>query len=318
MAKIEEQIEKMYAANLASQTERLEQDRAKAEADLVAQQEKAQKAMDANLTRTAVEAQKAAVNNAELHNAAGLSSGARAQARLAQENQLQADLTALRVQQQATDAEAERQRGLLAQEFASAIREAQAENDLAKAQALYEQAQLEEERLLAQQSGGSGASSADDMITAGKLIAQETGDYTMWAEGMRLKGVNITEEQLRALNGDTDPVMSPGDIASQNAAIVNKYAPTYPDTKTGNLFNRTIAAVNAANNRERFGLKIVDTDAVKTFKGSVMTQNEHRRRGEEGTYQDYLEDAISKWVDSGKLNDDEGFTLMTYYGLLNI
>ena len=45
----------------------------------------------------------------------------------------------------------ERERGLLAKEYAAAIRQAQADNDIARAEALYEQAQREEERLLAQQ-----------------------------------------------------------------------------------------------------------------------------------------------------------------------
>ena len=86
MSTTEDQIKKLYSSQLASQKEQLQQDYLRADAEYAAEKEKAQKTTDANLTRTAVEAQKSAVNTAELHNAYGLSSGARAQARLAQEN----------------------------------------------------------------------------------------------------------------------------------------------------------------------------------------------------------------------------------------
>ena len=141
----EEKIKQMYAANLASQKETLQQDYQKADAEYVRQQEKAQKATDENLTRTAVEAQKEAVNNAEVNNATGLSSGARAQLRLSNQNQMHSDMTALRAQQQEIDAEIERSRSLLSQEYASAIRKAQQDNDLARAEALYKEAEKQEE-----------------------------------------------------------------------------------------------------------------------------------------------------------------------------
>ena len=80
MSTTEDQIKKMYSSQLASQKEQLKQGYMQADAEYAAEKEKAQKVTDANLTRTAVEAQKAAVNNAELHNAYGLSSGTRAQA----------------------------------------------------------------------------------------------------------------------------------------------------------------------------------------------------------------------------------------------
>lgn len=194
MSTTEDQIKKMYSAQLASQKEQLQQDYKAADANYAAEKEKAQKVTDANLTRTAVESQKAAVNNSELHNAYGLSSGTRAQARLAQENQLQADLTALRMQQQEVDADVERQRSLLAQEFASAIRQAQAENDLAKAQALYDEAQRQQDALLAQQQA-----QADNALAAAKLMA-DAGDYTRLA-----KIYGLTPAELTSLMGETAP-----------------------------------------------------------------------------------------------------------------
>ena len=200
---VEEQIEKMYASSLDSQKAQLETDYAKANEELAQQQKKVQQQTKANLTRTAVESQKAAANNAELYNAYGLSSGAMAQARLAQENQLQADLTALRAVQQQTDADAERQRTLLSQEYASAIRQAQAENDLAKAQALYERAALEEERLHQKQLAAEQAQAAsqqaalEQQLAAAKFVAQETGDYSMYGALL-----GWSSEYIKKLNGE--------------------------------------------------------------------------------------------------------------------
>lgn len=219
MSTTEDQIKKIYSAQLASQKEQLAQDYKAADANYAAEKEKAQKITDANLTRTAVESQKAAVNNSELHNAYGLSSGTRAQARLAQENQLQADLTALRMQQQEVDADVERQRSLLAQEYASAIRQAQAENDLAKAQALYDEAQRQQDALLAQQQA-----QADNALAAAKLMA-DAGDYTRLAQIY-----NLSPTELYTLMGETTPS-----------------TPTKEDSKTGTTtptasYSPTVAA----------------------------------------------------------------------------
>ena len=73
------------------------------------EQKQAQKQADANLNRTYVEAAKAAKNYGEVQNAYGLTSGAMAQAKLAQDNQLRGDLTSIRTAQQNADAQIERQ-----------------------------------------------------------------------------------------------------------------------------------------------------------------------------------------------------------------
>lgn len=151
MAKAEEKITQMYDAQLKNQKAQLQKDNDAANANLDKAQRENQKATDASLNRVAVEAQKDMMNDAEYYAASGLSSGARAQARLSRSNQQAADMTALRQAGLEADAEAERQRALLAKEYAAAITQAQAENDLKKAQALYEQAQLEEQRLLQKQ-----------------------------------------------------------------------------------------------------------------------------------------------------------------------
>jgi len=177
----EELINQMYDASLAGQKTQLEQTRDQGLAELEQQQQKLQQQTDANLNRTYVEAAKDQRNYAEIQNAYGLSSGAMAQARLAQDNQLEADLTALRGAQAQVDANIERERTMLSQQYMAAIAQAQAENDLQRAQALYEQARADEERLRQNQK------------EAGNLMAS-VGDYTILAN---LYG--LTPEQLNKL-----------------------------------------------------------------------------------------------------------------------
>ena len=106
-------INKMYDANLSSEQTELKSNYDTNLSNLDAQKQKNQRSTDTNLSRTYVEAAKAAKNYGEIQNAYGLSSGSMAQARLSQDNQLQADLTALRTAQQTADAEVERQRSVL-------------------------------------------------------------------------------------------------------------------------------------------------------------------------------------------------------------
>ena len=195
----EEYINKMYDSRLAGQKETLQQNYDQGTADLDREQQRQQKATDANLTRTYVEANKAAKNYNEVQNAYGLTSGAMAQARLAQDNQLQGDLTAIRAAQQSVDADIERQRTLLSQQYASAIAKAQADNDLQRAQALYKAAKDDEDRLLQQQK------------EAGNLMAS-VGDYSILAN---LYG--LTPEQLALLSGNGSGGASGGWSALKDA-----------------------------------------------------------------------------------------------------
>lgn len=203
----EDMIKQMYESQLASQKEQLATDYAAADSRLTAQQQQNQKVTDENLNRTAVEAQKDAINRAEYYAAAGLTSGARAQARLAQDTQLQANLTAIRTAQQAADAETERQRSLLSQEYAAAIRKAQSENDMKKAQALYESAKEAEQQLRAQQEAAAG------------LMAQ-SGDFS------RLAAIyGLTDAEVAVLKGDYE--------AAQTAKALEGLKTKYPNGTVG-------------------------------------------------------------------------------------
>lgn len=178
-------INEMYDKSLSSQTAQMETDYNKGVSDLEGQQKKAQQQADTALTRTYVEAAKKAKNYAETQKASGLTSGTMAQAKLAQDNQTQADMTAIRTAQQTIDAEIQREKDLLAQEYAAAIAKAKADNDLARAQALYEQAQADEDALLQKQK------------EAAALMAS-AGDYSLYKA---LYG--LTDEQIAKLQGET-------------------------------------------------------------------------------------------------------------------
>lgn len=192
MANYEEMINKMYDSQLSSQKETLESDFQVKDADLVAQKEKNQRAADSGMRATAVAADRATVSNAELQNASGLSSGTRARVQQAKDNKLHSDLASIRAAQMEADADVERQRGLLAQEYASAIRQAQADNDLARAQALYQEAKDQENKQL--QSQLSGYVSEAELRKAQMEAAKKAGDMETY---YRLLG--LSDEEIKAL-----------------------------------------------------------------------------------------------------------------------
>lgn len=174
-------INDMYDASLESQKQQLQSNYETDVSNLGAEKEKAAREHEEDLTRAYVESYKKAKNFDEVQNAYGLTSGAMGQAKLAQGNQLQADLTSMRATQQQIDAEIERQRSILAKEYAAAIAKAQADNDFERAQALYEQAKIEEERMLQKQQA------------AAELMAG-VGDYTLTAQLL-----GLSPSQLQAL-----------------------------------------------------------------------------------------------------------------------
>lgn len=229
----EEYINKMYDSSLSSQKEALKQNYDQGTTDLEREQQKQQKATDANLTRTYVEANKAAKNYNEVQNAYGLTSGAMAQARLAQDNQLQGDLTAIRAAQQSVDADIERQRTLLSQQYASAIAKAQADNDLQRAQALYKAAKDDEDRLLQQQK------------EAGNLMAS-VGDYSILAN---LYG--LTPEQLALLSGNGSGGAS-GGWSALNDAIAAYWKDRKPNPNQNAGETKTAEGLNPGLHNNAF------------------------------------------------------------------
>lgn len=222
MSSYEDQIKQMYGANLTSQKEQLKSDYEAADQALTLQKEENQKITDSNLRQTRIDAQKSAVNNEEYYAASGLTSGAKAQARLAQDNQLLSNLTTIRTAQQEADALIERQRATLAKEYESAITKAQADNDLALAKDLYEQAQKEDAQLLAKQEA------------AAKLMA-EGGDYSLLGQmyglsnwqTMRLSGGSA--ETLKTL----DALHANNISETDRDAVLNTVQSVYDQMRAG-------------------------------------------------------------------------------------
>ncbi len=246
-----EYITKMYESALESQKQGLAQDHEKNQAALDAQQKKLQQQTDENLIRTYVEAAKAQQNHNEVQNAYGLSSGAMGQARLSQDNQLQADLTALRKAQLDADAGIERERAVLAKEYEAAIRKAQAESDLAKVQALYEQAQREEDRLLKQQEA------------AANLMAGQ-GDYSRLAA---LYG--LTPEEVAKFSGQsggsgiyTAPV-SPDDTIGGVPPVVEDKSAGGVEDDTGREQENYYQEISRAALDSRYGTPHVYASILK-------------------------------------------------------
>ena len=86
---------------------------------------------------------------AQSYKPANLSGSANAQVALATQNQQKNNVAAINNQQQVANAEYERLRKLYADQYSAAIKQAQADNDMARAQQLYEAAKAKEEELLA-------------------------------------------------------------------------------------------------------------------------------------------------------------------------
>ena len=143
----EELIRKMYESNLASNKSQLESDYNQNLSDLGAEESKLGQIYYEQQRQAQAESDRNRQAFQEYANARGLNSGTGGQAELAQSNQLSANLNALRQSEAEKRAEVERQRQLLGQQYQQAIQKAQADNDLARAKALYEEAVRVDESL---------------------------------------------------------------------------------------------------------------------------------------------------------------------------
>lgn len=191
-------INKIYDTALGSQSKLLE-DTYKNNGQVVnAGQEQNRNLTDAYLDRTRVEAP--GVSNGAYGRlmGAGGPAGREAQAGLSFGNQRQKNLSALTQQQNQADAEFERMRQQLADSYSAAIKKAQADNDMERAQKLYEAAKAEEDQLrdLRQQGAellaGNGDMSGWEGIAEGTPIQRDT-------EGETWDGVLKNEESINKI-----------------------------------------------------------------------------------------------------------------------
>lgn len=170
-------INKLYDTNTDTTNKLLQQNFTDNTGVLNTEQNRVQQQTQDNVNRTKVESQTAQSK----YNTPRLSYAGSQQAALSRENALMANTGSLRQQQNDADIEIERQRQLLASQFSAAIKQAQAENDMAKAQQLYNAAKAEEEKLLALKRTGStmlaekGDTSVRDSLLNGET---PTSDYS--------------------------------------------------------------------------------------------------------------------------------------------
>ena len=170
-------INKLYDSNNDTTKQLLQQNYTDNTGVLATEQNKVQQQTQENVNRTQVEAQTAQ----DQYTDPKLSLGASQQEALTRGNATQSNVTSLQQQQSDIDAEIERQRQLLRSQYEAAIKQAQADNDMQKAQMLYDAAKVEEEKLLAlKQSASSLMASNDDTSIRDSLLAGEmpTADFT--------------------------------------------------------------------------------------------------------------------------------------------
>lgn len=142
-----EYINKLYDRRQNSQQGLIDQNQKDSNAFLNDQSQAVQNQTGDYVNRTNVEAQKAAQQPTT--NNRNLSYGATVQQGLSRQNQQQKDTSALTARQAQAEAEIERQRQQLSQYYQTEIQRATAENDMQRAQQLYNAAKSEDQRLQA-------------------------------------------------------------------------------------------------------------------------------------------------------------------------
>ena len=182
----EELIKQMYEANLAANKSQLESDYNQNLSDLGAEEAKLGNIYYEQQRQAQAESDRNRQAFQEYANARGLNSGTGGQAELAQNNQLSANLNTLRQSEAEKRAEVERQRQLLGQQYQQAIQKAQADNDLARAKALYEEAvRIDESLTSAAQNDASMAMQIFNMLnntalSAAGAYASNNGDMSLY------------------------------------------------------------------------------------------------------------------------------------------
>lgn len=176
-------INKLYDKRQQSQQQLAQQNQKDSESFLSGQSHALSGQTDNYRQRTQVESQQAAQQ--PTYAPKNLSAGAAAQVGLSRGNQLQKDVSALDARQAQAQAEIDRQRQQLAQFYQTEIQRATAENDMQRAQQLYDAAKAEEKRLqsLRQEAAvyaqSRGDSSIMDSMVRGDPVQRDTTTPTM-------------------------------------------------------------------------------------------------------------------------------------------
>lgn len=194
-------INKLYDSNTDSAKKLLQESYTDNTGYLSNEQNRVQQQTQENVNRTQVESQKAQ----DQYTGPKLSLGAQQQEALSRGNAQQGNVTNLQQKQSDADAEIERQRQLLASQFSAAIKQAQADNDMQKAQQLYNAAKEEEAKLLSLRQNASniltakGDTSIRDALLRGET---PTADYSgqTWEQVLKNETAlnEIYDKQLEA------------------------------------------------------------------------------------------------------------------------
>lgn len=219
-------INKLYDSNTDTTKQLLQQNFTDNSGLLNTEQNKVQKQTAENVNRTQVEAQSAQ----DSYNGPKLSLGASQQEALSRGNATQKNVSDLQQQQSVADAEIERQRQLLASQYEAAIKQAQADNDMQRAQQLYNAAKDEEAKLLSlKQSASTILAAKGDTSIRDSLLAGQTpsADYTgkTWAEVLKNESAlnEIYDNQLEAerlgLQMENEEAMSDLEAKRQQAQM---------------------------------------------------------------------------------------------------
>lgn len=164
-------VNKLYDTNTDTTKQLLQQNFTDNSGLLNTEQQKVQQQTQENVNRTQVEAQQAQNS----YNGPKLSLGASQQEALSRGNATQKNVTDLQQKQSDADMEIERQRQLLASQYSAAIKQAQADNDMQRAQQLYNAAKDEEAKLLAlRQNASSILAAKGDTSIRDSLLKGET------------------------------------------------------------------------------------------------------------------------------------------------
>jgi hypothetical protein len=170
-------INKLYDNNTDAAKKLLQESYTDNSGFLNTEQNRVQQQTQENVNRTQVEAQTAQ----DKYTGPKLSLGAQQQEALNRGNARQANVTDLQQKQSDADAEIERQRQILASQYSAAIQKAQADNDMLKAQELYNAAKAEEEKLLSlRQTASTTLAAKGDTSIRDALLRGETptSDYS--------------------------------------------------------------------------------------------------------------------------------------------
>lgn len=212
-------VREMYEANLAANKSQLESDYNQNLSDLESEASKIGSTYYEQQRQAQAESDRNRQSFQEYANAQGLNSGTGGQAELARQNQLSANLNTLRQSEAEKRAEVERQRVLLGQQYQNAIQKAQADNDLAKAKALYEEAVRVDESLAAAAKADAdralqifGILNNTALSAASAYASQDNPDLSLYGKLLGLSGLGGTSG---ILNSSTDELQNMYNKAQQ-------------------------------------------------------------------------------------------------------